>query len=135
MNFTEAISSGFQNYFNFKSRSSRPAFWFFILFCFIYYFVAGFLLGMMGVSDAVFDAAVFFIALPIIIPGISLTARRLHDFNHSGWMQCIFIPGFIVDEFLGTGYVIYFITVILWAIYCSRKPSGGKNKFGPKPKK
>ena len=135
MNFTEAISSGFQNYFNFKSRSSRPAFWFFILFCFIYYFVAGFLLGMMGVSDAVFDAAVFFIALPIIIPGISLTARRLHDFNHSGWMQCIFIPGFIVDEFLGTGYVIYFITVILWAIYFSQKPSGGKNKIGPTPKK
>ena len=135
MNFIDSITSAFNNYFNFKGRSSKSAFWFFILFEVIYFFLAGLLLGMMNISDDVFDLAVLFLILPILIPGISLTARRLHDFNQSGWMQCIFIPGFFADTLLGTGYVIYLLTLVLFVIYLSQKPTNGKNKFGPKPKK
>ena len=76
---------------------------------------------MMNISDDVFDLAVLFLILPILIPGISLTARRLHDFNQSGWMQCIFIPGFFADTLLGTGYVIYLLTLVLFVIYIGRK--------------
>tara|TARA_B100000287_G_C20190931_1_gene606117 strand:+ start:105 stop:512 length:408 start_codon:yes stop_codon:yes gene_type:complete len=135
MNFLEAITSAFNNYFNFKGRATRSAFWFFLLFEIIYFFVAGLLLGFAGVTDEVFDIAIFFLIIPVIIPGISLTARRLHDFNQSGWMQCIFIPGFFIDEFIGTGYIIYSLTFVLFAIYCSQKSNTGKNRFGPKPKK
>ena len=106
-----------------------------MLFVVIYAVVGGFLLGMMGFNDAVIDSAILVILLPVIIPGISLTARRLHDFNQSGWMQCIFIPGFMADEFLGTGYVIYIVTLVIWAIYCSQGATKGKNRFGLKPKK
>ncbi len=135
MNFLEAITSGFNNYFNFKGRASRSAFWFFILFEIIYFFIAGLLMGFAGVTDEVFAIAVFVLVIPVLIPGISLTARRLHDFNQSGWMQCIFIPGFFIDEFIGTGYIIYSLTFVLFAIYCSQKSNTGKNRFGPKPKK
>ena len=135
VNFTQAISSGFQNYFNFKGRASKSAYWFWMLFVVICAGVGGFLLGMMGFNDEVIDFALLVITLPVIIPGISLTARRLHDFNQSGWMQCIFIPGFMADEFLGTGYVIYIVTVAIWAIYCSQGATKGKNRFGLKPKK
>ena len=135
MNFIEAITSAFNNYFNFKGRSSRSAFWYFYLFEFIYGFIAGFLLGIMNVNDEVMGLALLVLILPIFLPGISLTARRLHDFNQSGWMQCIFIPGFFADSFLGTGYVIYLLTLTIFVIYLSQKPSNGKNKFGPKPKK
>ena len=135
MNFTQAISSGFQNYFNFQGRASKSAFWFWMLFVVIYAGVGGFILGMMEVNDEVIDFALLVITLPVIIPGISLTARRLHDFNQSGWMQCIFIPGYMADEFLGTGNVIYIITLVIWAIYCSQGATKGKNRFGLKPKK
>ena len=76
-----------------------------------------------------------FIVLPIAIPGIAVTARRIHDFGKSGWMQCIFIPGFVIDEFLGTGMVIWFVTFVIFVIYCSQNGTNGKNKFGAKPKK
>ena len=79
--------------------------------------------------------AILVLILPILVPGISLTARRLHDFNQSGWMQCIFLPGFFADELLGTGYVIYILTFVIFAFYCSQKSTNSKNKFGPKPKK
>ena len=135
MNFIVAIRSGFNNYFNFKGRASKSAFWYFLLFEFIYFFIAGFLLGMVGVNDDIFAVATLFLVLPIAIPGIAVTARRIHDFGKSGWMQCIFIPGFIIDEFLGTGMVIWFVTFVIFAIYCSQNGTNGKNKFGTKPKK
>ena len=135
MNFIEAIRSGFNNYFNFKGRASKSAFWYFLLFEFIYFFIAGFLLGMVGVNDDIFAMATLFLVLPIAIPGIAVTARRIHDFGKSGWMQCIFIPGFVIDEFLGTGMVIWFVTFVIFAIYCSQNATNGKNKFGTKPKK
>ena len=135
MNFIEAIRSGFNNYFNFKGRASKSAFWYFLLFEFIYFFIAGFLLGMVGVNDDIFAMATLFLVLPIAIPGIAVTARRIHDFGKSGWMQCIFIPGFVIDEFLGTGMVIWFVTSVIFAIYCSQNGTNGKNKFGTKPKK
>ena len=135
MNFIEAIRSGFNNYFNFKGRASKSAFWYFLLFEFIYFFIAGFLLGMVGVNDDIFAMATLFLVLPIAIPGIAVTARRIHDFGKSGWMQCIFIPGFVIDEFLGTGMVIWFVTSVIFAIYCSQNGTNGKNKFGAKPRK
>jgi len=135
MNFIEAIRSGFNNYFNFKGRASKSAFWYFLLFEFIYFFIAGFLLGMVGVNDDIFAVATIFLVLPIAIPGIAVTARRIHDFGKSGWMQCIFIPGFVIDEFLGTGMVIWFVTFVIFVIYCSQNGTNAKNKFGTKPKK
>ena len=135
MNFIVAIRSGFNNYFNFKGRASKSAFWYFLLFEFIYFFIAGFLLGMVVVNDDIFAVATLFLVLPIAIPGIAVTARRIHDFGKSGWMQCIFIPGFVIDEFLGTGMVIWFVTFVIFAIYCSQNGTNGKNKFGTKPKK
>ena len=135
MSFIEAIRSGFNNYFNFKGRASKSAFWYFLLFEFIYFFIAGFLLGMVGVNDDIFAIATIFLVLPIAIPGIAVTARRIHDFGKSGWMQCIFIPGFVIDEFLGTGMVIWFVTFVIFVIYCSQNGTNAKNKFGTKPKK
>ena len=113
MGFIESISSAFNNYFNFKGRSSKSAFWYFVLFEVIYFFIAGILLGAVGANDETANLAILVLILPIMIPGIALTARRIHDFNQSGWMQCIFIPGFFADEFLGTGYVIYVVTFVV----------------------
>ena len=35
MGFGQAITAAFTNYFNFSSRSTRPEYWYFILFIFI----------------------------------------------------------------------------------------------------
>ena len=135
MGFTESLRTCFGKYAKFDGRASRSEFWYFVLFCFVYFFVAGFLLGFSGVSDAAFDGATLVLLIPIFIPSIAVAARRLHDINQSGWMQCIFIPGFIADEFLGTGYVIYILTLGLWAFWFSQSGKKGKNRFGVQPRK
>ena len=58
MGFIESISSAFNNYFNFKGRSSKSAFWYFILFEVIYFFIAGILLGVVGANDETADLAI-----------------------------------------------------------------------------
>ena len=135
MGFIEAIKICLGKYAQFNGRASRSEFWYFCLAVVIYFFVAGFFLGMTGVSDEVFDLATLVLLIPIFIPGIAVAARRLHDINQSGWMQCIFIPGFVADEFLGTGWVIYLLTLALWAFWFSQTGKKGKNRFGAQPRK
>jgi uncharacterized membrane protein YhaH (DUF805 family) len=133
--FIESIKVCLSKYAQFNGRASRSEFWYFYLALFIYFVVAGFLLGVAGVSDEVFDLATLVLLIPIFIPSIAVSARRLHDLNQSGWMQCIFIPGFIADEFLGTGYVIYLLTLALFAFWFSQTGKKGKNRFGAQPRK
>ena len=135
MGFTESLRTCFGKYAKFDGRASRSEFWYFLLFCFVYMFVAGFLLGLTGASQAGIDGALFFLMIPIFIPSIAVAARRLHDINQSGWMQCIFIPGFFADMFLGTGYVIYIMTLALYAFWFSQAGKKIKNRFGAAPKK
>ena len=135
MGFTESLRTCFGKYAKFDGRASRSEFWYFVLFCFVYMFVAGFLLGLTGASQAGIDGAILFLMIPIFIPSIAVAARRLHDINQSGWMQCIFIPGFFADMFLGTGYVIYIMTLALYAFWFSQAGKKMKNRFGAAPKK
>lgn len=84
--FGGAIQLALRNYVNFRGRSSRAAYWFFVL--------ASILLGF--VTGAV-DAALFgwqvndpqlvsnITSLLLILPALGLAVRRLHDVNRSGW--------------------------------------------------
>ena len=135
MSFIDSIKVCLSKYANFSGRASRSEFWFFFLFCCIYMFVAGFLLGFTNPSEETLYLATLVIMIPIFVPGIAVSARRLHDINQSGWMQCIFIPGFVADELLGTGYAIYIITLALYAFWFSQVGKKGKNRFGLQPKK
>ena len=89
----------------------------------------------MPTNQSLDGVVTLFIYLPLIIPIIAVTARRLHDFGMSGWMQCIFIPGFFADELLGTGWVIYILTFALYAFWFSQAGKKGKNRFGAQPRK
>ena len=135
MGFIGAVKTCLSKYAQFNGRASRSEFWYFFLFIFIYFFVAGFLLGIVAVSDEVIGLATLVLLIPIFIPSIAVAARRLHDINQSGWMQCIFIPGFFADEFLGTGWVIYILTFALYAFWFSQAGKKGKNRFGAQPRK
>ena len=103
MSFQESISVCFKKYFDFEGRASKSEFWYFYLLIVIVLFVAGFSLGMLLPTDESYDTLVIFVVyLPLLIPAIAVMARRIHDFGRSGWMQCIFLPGFIVAEILNS---------------------------------
>ena len=90
----------FQRYFDIKGRSSRLEFWTFAIFVFVFsnaiYFTERALslhltYHGLGILSGVFAVITF-------IPSLSVSIRRLHDRNKSGWwFLLVFLPviGFI----------------------------------------
>lgn len=83
---------GMRRYFTFRGRSTRSQYWLFLL------FVGIFLLAGMVLDSAIlnskepsaFSAIVYLVHA---IPALSLSVRRLHDADKSGWLVLLlFVP-------------------------------------------
>jgi uncharacterized membrane protein YhaH (DUF805 family) len=115
MNFGEAVKSALSKYATFSGRARRSEYWYFFLFNLIVSVVTG-----------IIDAAIGNLALGIIVglalllPGLAVGVRRLHDTDRSGW-------------FLLLGLIPLVGIIILIVFFCQdSKP--GTNAHGPSPK-
>ncbi len=115
MNALDWYQDAWHNYANFAGRSQRAAYWYFSLIHVIVAFVLLFLdVGVVG-----FPWFSIFYCLATIIPGLSLSVRRLHDRNISGWLILIGVV-----PILGT-------LILLYQFAQDSKP--GDNRYGPTP--
>jgi uncharacterized membrane protein YhaH (DUF805 family) len=120
MDLVGAVKVCFVKYTNFSDRASRSEFWFFILFLTILGIVVGFIDGAMGVFwGAMWAPGNTIVTIVTFVPALSVTARRLHDVNRSGWWMLIYF----------TLIGILFPLLYWWC----RKGDEGENRFGPKP--
>ena len=110
-----------KKYFILKGRASRSEFWFFQL-----------LLTVISIPIFIFenttDDTIIIIAgilgiiiLLLLIPTITVTVRRFHDINKSGWFVLLEIIPFF-------GWLIVLVMLI-------EKGTEGKNRFGDYPLK
>ena len=98
MSFTEAIRVCLSKYVTFSGRARRSEFWFWSLFAVCIGVVAGIIDLIVGFSIATWVAY-----LGLLLPGIAVTIRRLHDTSRSGWFYLLcFVPfgGFVVLYFV-----------------------------------
>lgn len=83
--FTEAAAVCLQKYFSIAGRASRSEYWFFVLFGMLISTLASaadmFVVGLANVIG-VFSPLAW---LMLVIPSITVSIRRLHDINKSGW--------------------------------------------------
>ena len=94
MSFSEAVKSGFEHYVVFDGRASRAAFWWWFLFSILVGIAASILDAIIGIP-----VLAIVVSLGLILPNLSVSIRRLHDTDRSGWWILIgLIPliGFIV---------------------------------------
>jgi uncharacterized membrane protein YhaH (DUF805 family) len=94
MTFSEAVKSGFDHYTTFEGRAHKAAFWWWFLFQLLVYIGA-------EIIDAILGTPIFWIiaVLGLLLPNLSVSIRRLHDTNRTGWwilIGLIPIVGFIV---------------------------------------
>lgn len=97
-----------KKYADFKGRARRSEYWYFVLFVFIIAIVVGILsvLIKLPILYTIF-------ILSIIVPGIAVAVRRMHDVGKSGWYSLIPIYSLILAFTEGTP---------------------GTNEYGPDPK-
>jgi uncharacterized membrane protein YhaH (DUF805 family) len=108
MDFQQAVKTCLQKYATFEGRAGRPEFWWFFLAQFLLMVVA----GMLG------DIISAIAALALLLPGLAVGARRLHDIGKSGWFLLLgLIP------FIGFLILLYFFV----------QPSGPANQWGAGP--
>lgn len=110
MGFVDAIKSGFSHYVTFAGRAPRSEFWFWTLFVVIVSIVTTVIVGV-GIAGLV-------VSLALLLPGISVAIRRLHDLDRTGW--------WVLIAFTGIGMIL----LIVWDCM---KGTTGSNRFGPDP--
>lgn len=120
VSFGEAINKALaENYCNFSGRSSRSEYWWYCLFTMLLSFVIGFVLGLFHTGPTAIQIIQGIVGLLLLLPGLGICVRRLHDIGKSGWWILIgLIP------------LVGAILLIIW--YC--QPSNpGENIYGPEP--
>ncbi|MAW16054.1 MAG: DUF805 domain-containing protein [Flavobacteriaceae bacterium] len=96
----------FKNWNKFNGRANRSEYWYFVLFYFliviILYYVDISFLGYNPMNPTSLGVTQIIFNLLVLIPSLSVTVRRLHDVNKSGWnMLWNLLP------IIGTIYIIY----------------------------
>ena len=111
-----------KNYAVFTGRARRKEYWMFVLFNMIFAVAALVIDNIVGLTFGELPYGFLYVVytLAVLIPGLAVAVRRLHDVNKSGWMILIcFIP------------VIGSIWLIVLFILDG---TPGENKYGKNPK-
>ncbi|HSV53714.1 MAG TPA: DUF805 domain-containing protein [Burkholderiaceae bacterium] len=83
MDFKQAVMTALRKYVDFSGRATRPEFWWFMLFEIVVFMVTGM------INPILYGIA----ALGLLLPGLGVSVRRLHDIGKSGWWLLLgFVP-------------------------------------------
>ena len=110
VSFIEAVKLAFSHYADFKGRSRRSEYWWFTLFNMI---VSGLISSILPELAGVWS-------LVVLVPGLAICIRRLHDAGKSGWFYLWMLLPI-------AGQIIVLIQLL--------KDSDEDNQWGPNPKK
>ena len=109
-----------KKYAVFSGRARRKEYWMFTLFNMIFGFALGFMAGMMGSGgESTMSPIALIYSLAVMIPGLAVTVRRLHDTDRSGWWFWVALVPFI-----GPLVLLYFLAM---------EGTHGSNQYGPDP--
>ena len=112
-----------KKYADFSGRARRMEYWMFFLLNVGVSVVASILdgiLGMSGMIGGVYGPLTVVAMLALIIPGIAVAVRRLHDQDKPGWwLLLVFVP---------------IIGAIVLLVFMFLEGTKGDNQYGPDPK-
>jgi len=139
MGMNEAVRLFFSNYTKFDGRSRRAEFWWPALMnLIISWTLGGVAIVVGGGIDAytslqfnalgwIFYGASVLWGLAVLVPGLSVAVRRLHDRNMTGW----FLLGFVVAMIIP---LLNIVALIAFIVVLAMPGTVGPNKFGADPK-
>ena len=111
-----------KQYADFSGRARRKEYWMFVLFNMIFAIVAMILDNVLGIAmeEIGYGPLYGLYALAMLIPGLAVAVRRLHDVGKSGWMILIALIPLIGSIWL----LVLMVT----------DSNAGENQYGQNPK-
>ncbi|MFC4020789.1 DUF805 domain-containing protein [Micromonospora sp. GCM10011542] len=124
MSPVDAIKSVLSQYAGFGGRARRSEYWWFFLFTLILSGVAAVLDGALGTdigSDPSSTGVIgIIVSLALLLPGLAVAVRRLHDTDHSGWWLLIGL--------------VPLVGGIVLLVFFAKDGTRGGNRYGADPK-
>lgn len=114
MGFGDAIKSGFNNYVGFSGRAARSEYWYWTLFVTLVSIA-------LSVLDVVLGTGIIspLWSLAVLLPGLAVSFRRLHDIDRSAWWLLIIL--------------VPIVGLIVLLVFACQKGTDGDNRFGADP--
>lgn len=115
MGLVEAVKVCFIKYVVLHGRARRSEYWWFALFNLL-----------AGIAAAVVDLSLGsslvgnLVTLALFLPGLTVSVRRLHDTDRSGWLVLLLLVP-----------VIGWLVLLVWA---AQDGTPAHNRYGPSPK-
>lgn len=111
-----------QKYCCFSGRARRKEYWMFVLFNVLAYLViavgGAVLAGVTNIRAFAILGNIYNLA--VLLPGLGVLFRRLHDIGKSGWWWLIGL--------------IPLVGPIVLLVFCCTDSQPGENQYGPNPK-
>jgi uncharacterized membrane protein YhaH (DUF805 family) len=111
-----------KQYAVFGGRARRKEYWMFALFNFIFCIGAVIIDNLLGTTAGELHYGLFYCIyiLAVLLPGIAVTIRRLHDVGKSGWFYLI-----VLIPIIGPVWIL---------VLLCKEGNAGENNYGPNPK-
>jgi len=120
MSFTDAVRTCLSKYVDFSGRARRSEYWWFALFVILAGAVGAILDGLFGTrSDLGTGVVQGLINLALLLPGLAVAVRRLHDTGRTGWWILIGLVPLV-------GWIVLLVFYV--------QDSVPDNEHGPNPK-
>lgn len=105
-----------KKYAVFQGRARRKEYWMFVLFNLIIALVLRLIEALVGGPGLLANLY----SLAVLIPGLAVAFRRLHDTNRNGWWVLIGL--------------VPLVGVIILIVFMAQDSQPGDNQYGPNPK-
>ena len=123
-NFRRIVTT---QYFDFNGRTRRRDFWFYILAYVLIMIVLSIIESALGLRTSHGESGYYssgpltgLLGLALLLPSLGVSARRLHDADHSAWWLLLnLIP------------VLGWLVLLYWYV---QRGTAGTNQFGADPK-
>ena len=140
-----------QRYADFSGRAPRAEYWWYVLGTMIAYLVVMIVESIVGLDGTVgpYGPLSLILMLGLLVPGLAVTVRRLHDTNRSGWWILIaVIPYFILGVLAGGAMasgsmgamatagllgLVAMVGAIVLLVFMVLPGTKGDNRFGADP--
>lgn len=109
----DAYMEAIRKYAQFSGRSTRREYWMFVL----VNIAISVVLSFFGTSGAVLS---MLYALAVLVPGLAVSIRRLHDTDRSGWWLLIGL--------------IPILGAVALIVFMAQDSDAHENHYGPNPK-
>jgi uncharacterized membrane protein YhaH (DUF805 family) len=111
-----------RKYAVFSGRARRKEYWFFTLFNVLISIILAFIDNMIGTFSSETGVGLLggVYSLAVLVPGLAVSVRRLHDTDHSGWWLLIGLAPCV-------GVIVLFVFMVM-------DSTPGHNQYGPSPK-